>query len=407
MQDLLIRLFVKNHEHTRDPLVRQAYGTMTSLVGITVNLILFTVKFIAGTLSGSIAITGDAVNNLSDAGSSVISLISFKLAGKPADVEHPFGHARIEYIAASTVAIIILLIGVELIKSSVDKILNPSAVTFTWVTAGILILSILAKLWLTHFNANLGKRIGSSVMKATAADSLSDVLATTVVLISAALSPVIHFQLDGYMGIAVALFIMNAGLGILKETLDSILGQGPTEELAEQIETYIHRYPGVSGIHDLVAHNYGPGRWFASVHVEVDAAVDILVSHDLVDTIERDIMHELGVHLVIHMDPIVKDDPKINEYSQLTQEIVTAVDPALTVHDFRLVRGLAFKKLVFDVTVPYDCRKSDQQILDEIELSLKAKQIHAVITIDRSYLSASNYKIKKSRITTSGPHDTH
>ncbi len=397
MQNFLIRRFVKNHENTKSPDVRQAYGTMTSVVGIVVNVFLFVIKFIAGTLSGSIAITGDAVNNLSDAGSSIISLISFRISNKPADLEHPFGHARIEYIAASTVAVIILLIGVELIQTSIGKIRQPSEVDFTLLTAGILIFSILAKLWLTRFNASLGKRIGSSVMKATAADSLADVMATTVVLISAVLSPMIGFQLDGYMGIAVALFIMNSGLGILKETLDSILGQGPTEELAEQIEEYIHRYPGISGIHDLVAHNYGPNRWFASVHVEVDASVDILVSHDLVDTVERDIMSELGIHLVIHMDPVVKDDPQINEYCHLTEEIVTAVDESLTLHDFRLIRGSAFKKIVFDVTVPYDCKKSDQQILDEIEASMKAKHIHAVITIDRSYLSKSNYKIKKSR----------
>lgn len=397
MQNFLIHRFVKNYNNTKHPDVRQAYGTLTSIVGIVVNVFLFVIKFVAGTLSGSIAITGDAVNNLSDAGSSVISLISFKLSNKPADLEHPFGHARIEYIAASTVAVIILLIGVELIQTSVGKIRQPSEVDFTWLTAGILIFSILAKLWLTRFNASLGKRIGSSVMKATAADSLADVMATTVVLISAVLSPMIGFQLDGYMGIAVALFIMNSGLGILKETLDSILGQGPTEELAEQIEEYIHRYPGISGIHDLVAHNYGPNRWFASVHVEVDAAVDILVSHDLVDTVERDIMSELGIHLVIHMDPVVKDDPQINEFRQMTEDIVTSVDESLSVHDFRLVRGSAFKKIVFDVTVPYDCKKSDQLILDEIEAAMKSKHINAVITIDRSYLTKSNYKIKKSR----------
>ncbi len=397
MQKFLIHRFVKNHDNIKNPEVRQAYGTMSSSVGIVVNLLLFTIKFVAGTLSGSIAITGDAVNNLSDAGSSVISLISFKISNKPADLEHPFGHARIEYIAASTVAIIILLIGVELIKSSIGKIRQPSPVDFTWMTACILIFSIAAKLWLTRFNSSLGKRIGSTVMKATAADSLADVMATTVVLFSAVISPLIGFQLDGYMGIAVALFIMNSGLGILKETLDSILGQGPTEELSEQIENYIHRYPGISGIHDLVAHNYGPNRWFASVHVEVDAAVDILISHDLIDTIERDIMSELSIHLVIHMDPVVKDDPLLNEFCTLTKSIVSAVDDSLTLHDFRMVRGSALKKLVFDVTVPYDCKKNDHQILDEIESELKKQHINAVITIDRSYLTSSNYKIRKSR----------
>ncbi|MZQ96304.1 MAG: cation diffusion facilitator family transporter [Acidaminobacter sp.] len=397
MQEFLIHRFVKNYDNIKSPEVRQSYGTMTSIIGIVVNLLLFTIKFVAGTLSGSIAITGDAVNNLSDAGSSVISLISFKISNKPADLEHPFGHARIEYIAASTVAIIILLIGVELIQSSIGKIRHPSPVDFTWLTAGILVFSIAAKLWLTRFNSSLGKRIGSTVMKATAADSLADVMATTVVLFSAVISPLIGFQLDGYMGIAVALFIMNSGLGILKETLDSILGQGPTEELSEQIENYIHRYPGISGIHDLVAHNYGPNRWFASVHVEVDAAVDILISHDLIDTIERDIMSELSIHLVIHMDPVVKDDPLLNEFCSLTQGIVSAVDDSLTLHDFRLVRGSTFKKLVFDVNVPYDCKKGDQQILDEIEFALKKQHINAVITIDRSYLTSSNYKIKKSR----------
>jgi cation diffusion facilitator family transporter len=396
MRELLIRQFVKNHKDVTNNVVREQYGQMTSVVGIVVNLFLFISKFVVGTLAGSVSITGDAVNNLSDAGSSVVSLVSFKISGKPADVEHPFGHARIEYIAASVIAIVILLIGTELIRSSVNKILNPSPIDFNVITAAVLVFSIIAKLWLTHFNTNIGKRIGSTVMKATAADSLADVMATSAVLASAIIGPWIGIQLDGYMGIVVALFIMFSGLKILKETMDSILGQGPTEALIEQIETYIRKYEGVSDIHDLVAHNYGPNRWFASVHAEVDASVDIMVSHDLIDSIERDIAADLNIHLVIHMDPVVKDDPFVDALSQLTRSVIEKVDDTLTMHDFRVVKGSKTHKLIFEVTVPYTCRMSDHQILEAIESGLTKENhsLYAVITIDRSYLSSSNYMIK-------------
>jgi cation diffusion facilitator family transporter len=392
MSNFLVRHFVKNYEDVTDHGVREEYGKMTSIVGIAVNVFLFVSKFIVGTMSGSIAITGDAVNNLSDAGSSVISFVSFKISGKPADPEHPFGHARIEYIAASVVAVIILLIGSELIKSSIGKILRPTEVDFTWITGSVLVFSIVAKLWLTRFNTRIGKRIGSAVMKATAADSLADVMATTAVLASALISPLIGIQLDGYMGIVVAVFIMISGIKILKETMDSILGQGPTEELIEQIENYIYKYEGVIGIHDLVAHNYGPGRWFASVHVEVDAAVDIMVSHDLVDLIERDIATDLNIHLVIHMDPVVKDDPFVDGLCELTSHVVETVDDTLSMHDFRVVKGSSIHKLIFDVTVPHTCKMNDKQIISAIESGFRKenKKLYPVVTIDRAYFSTYN-----------------
>ena len=298
--------------------VREQYGKKSSLIGIFVNVFLFIIKFAVGTLFHSVAVVADAVNSLADAGSSVISLISFKLSSKPADEKHPFGHERIEYIASSVVAVFILLLGIELLKTSFNKIVRPDEIEFSFVVVGVLLFSIAAKLWLYGFNIKLAKRIDSSMLRATAADSLSDVLATSSVLLSTILSPLLGFQLDGYVGILVSVFIMMSGLNILKETLDFLLGQVPSGELVELIDSYVKKYDGVLGIHDLVIHNYGPRRYFASVHVEVDAKEDILVSHDLIDNIERNIAQDLGIHLVIHLDPIITDDPFVNELRELT-----------------------------------------------------------------------------------------
>jgi cation diffusion facilitator family transporter len=388
MTDFLVKHFVKNHEDFQDARVRAQYGKMSSLVGVFVNVILFTIKFVVGRLFHSVAITADAVNNLSDAGSSIISLVSFKLSGKPADKQHPFGHERIEYLASSVVGLLIVLLGLELLKTSFSKILHPDAISFSFLTVAVLVFSIGAKLWLYKFNIKLGKRLDSSMMKATATDSLSDVLATSSVLLSTIISPLLGFQLDGYMGMVVSFLIMFSGINILKEMLDTLLGQKPSAELVNQLEDYFGKYEGVLGIHDLVIHSYGPRRSFVSVHVEVDAKKDILESHDLIDNIEREIARDLDIHLVIHMDPLTMDDPDVNKWWEMTTQIVSEVDSSLSMHDFRVVKGVTHTNLIFDVVIPYQCTKKDDQVIEEITKKIKEKEqsLYAVINIDRSYL---------------------
>jgi len=393
----LARLFIKNREDVKDRKVRKQYGNLSSIAGITVNLILFITKFVVGTLSGSIAIVGDGFNNLSDAGSSVISFISFRMSSKPADKEHPFGHARIEYISSSVVAVIILFIGFELMKTSVGKIFNPEAVAFSIAIVVVLVLSILLKLWLYRFNKKIGVYIGSTLMEATAADSLSDVLATSVVLLSVFIERFANFKADGYMGVIVSVFIIVSGVKILRETVDSIIGSGPSKELTTLIENFIRKYDGVLGIHDLVVHDYGPGHCFASAHVEVDANEDLLKSHDLIDNIERDISIDHGIHLVVHLDPIVTDDPYVNELKQVTEKIVGDIDSSLSIHDFRVVRGHTHTNLIFDVLVPYQCKLSEGAIQEKIidKISEIDKKLYVVLTIDRSFVSSPNQKTMK------------
>jgi len=388
MCDSLLKYFIRNYKDVKDSNVREQYGKLGSIVGIVVNMFLFIIKFAVGTLAHSVSITGDAVNNLSDAGSSLITLVSFKMSNKPPDKDHPFGHARIEYIAASIVGFVILLIGWELIKTSYDKILHPNAIEFSIITVFILVFSILAKLWLYRLNIKVGKRINSSVMQATAADSLSDVMATSAVLASTIISPLINFQLDGYMGVAVAIFIMRSAINILKDMLDTLVGKMPSNELINMIVSYIRKYHGVMGIHDLVVHDYGPHRCFASVHVEVDARVDVLESHDLIDNIERDIAADLGIPLVIHMDPVVLDDPFVDEMYQLTKQVINKMDTSLSIHDFRVVKGATHTNIIFDVTIPFHYEKEEGEILGEITRGIKETNVnlYPVITIDRSYV---------------------
>lgn len=367
---------------------RERYGNISSIIGILANIVLFAAKFAVGTLFHSVAVVADAVNSIADAGSSVISLVSFKLSSKPPDEKHPFGYERIEYIASSVVAVLILLLGVELLKDSVDKIIHPGEIEFSFVLVGVLLFSIITKLGLYSLNIKWSKLLDSSMLKATAMDSLSDVLATSVVLISIILSPLLGIQLDGYMGIIVSGFIIMSGINILRETINSLLGQVPSAELVEAISTHVSKYDGVLGIHDLVVHNYGPRRHFASVHIEVDAKKDVLESHDLIDNIEQDIMRDLGIELVVHMDPIITDDPEVNELRALTAKVVAGVDPCLSMHDFRMVKGYTHSNLIFDVVVPFQCKKEAHEIIKEITKKIKEhnKNLNAVITIDRSYI---------------------
>lgn len=378
----------KESINLHDTDLRERYGKISSFVGIFVNVFLFAIKLFVGRLFHSVAVTADAVNNLSDAGSSVFSLVSFKLAGMPADKEHPFGHERIEYLASSVVGFLIILLGVELLKTSFEKILHPDEIVFSMLTVGVLLFSIVVKFFLYFFNMRLGKRFNSSVMKATAVDSLSDVLATSSVLLSTVVSPLIGLQLDGYMGVAVSILIMISGINILREMLDTLLGEKPAAELVERIENAIKKYDGVLGVHDLVIHSYGPRRFFATAHVEVDAKNDVLASHDLIDNIEREVEEQLNIHLVLHMDPLTMDDPDVNRWREMTKEIVAEVNESLSMHDFRVVKGVTHTNLIFDVVVPYQCQKNDRQVIEEITQKIQAQgeNLFPVITIDRSYV---------------------
>ena len=386
MTDLLCKLFVTDHQNTSDPRVRRRYGTMVSIVGIVLNLLLAAGKFTAGLLFGAISIQADAVNNLSDAGSQIISLVSFRIAARPADRAHPFGHARIEYVASMIVSFIILVVGWELLSESFSKVLNPVSTLFSWVSVAVLAVSVLAKLWLFLFNRKVGKKINSSVMRATATDSLSDAGATLAVLIATLIYKFTGLDIDAYMGILVALLILWGGVKILNETKNSILGEGPSEETVSEIQSVVNQYEGVLGIHDLVVHNYGPGRIMASLHVEVDGKVDIFKSHDMIDQIERRLRTQCGIEATIHMDPIVTDDPQVDHLHALALESVRQIDERLKIHDFRIVPGHTHTNLIFDVQAPFELSMSDEELRRALSEKIQAAepQCFAVVTVDRS-----------------------
>lgn len=336
--------------------MREGYGKLAGLTGIVVNALLCAGKLLAGALSGSVSIMADAINNLSDAASSIVTLLGFKLAAKPADDAHPYGHQRVEYLAGLTVAALILLIGAELVKSSIQRILHPEAVAFTAVGAAVLLLSIAAKLWLCLFYRKLGKSIRSEALLASAADSRNDVASTAAVLAAYAFAYFTHIQIDGWAGLLVAVFILWSGVGIAKDTIDPLLGEAPDEALVHAIAQEIRSYDArVLGIHDLIVHDYGPGRRFASVHVELDAREDVLEAHELIDNIERDVTKKLRVELVIHYDPIVTDDAEVNEVRQRVEAIVTEIDPRLSFHDFRMVRGREHSNVILTLCCPLTC----------------------------------------------------
>lgn len=387
MMKLLVKKWIKHHEDYADSEVRRQYGNLTSIVGILANIFLFAGKFLVGTLVKSVSITADAVNNLSDAGSSVISLVSFKLSSRPADEEHPFGHARYEYIASMVVAVLIILLGTELIRSSFDKILHPEEIDFSFVSIAILLVSILVKVWMYSYNKHYGRLLQSSVMEATAADSLSDCLGTSAVLVSTFLSPILHFNLDGYMGMIVAAFIMVTGGRIIKDTLDDLLGRSPSAEEVREIIDFIKGYEGVLGIHDLMIHDYGPQRRFGSVHVEVSASEDIFVSHDMIDNIEREIQDQLHIQMVIHMDPIDTEDEITNAMREFIKKMIVTIHPDLSIHDFRMVSGTTHTNLIFDCLVPYSVPLNNAEILSKIKenVGLLDKQYYVVVTFDRAY----------------------
>ena len=386
LTSFLVNLFVKNKDKVSDPKTRSAYGTLSSVVGIVLNLLLSLAKLTIGTLFGSIAITADATNNLSDAGSQIVSFISFKISAKPADRDHPFGHARMEYVASMIVSFLILHVGFDLLSESVRKVFSPEPVEFSPVIIVVLSLSVICKLWLALFNRKIGKKISSSVIKATAADSLSDAVATAAVLVSIIVSYFTGFNTDAYMGIAVSVLIFVAGIKILNDTKNSILGSAPEPEVIDGICEIVGRYPDILGIHDMTVHNYGPGNTIASFHAEVDGSKDVFYTHDVIDTAENTIYAELGVRTTIHLDPIVTDDEQVNELRRRVTELVKEIDERLSIHDFRFVPGHTHSNLLFDVCAPFEVKMSDRELKDKVSEAVSRIDANyfAVITVDRA-----------------------
>ena len=387
MTDWLVQRCIRRPEDGSDPAVRQAYGLLSGGVGIVLNLLLSAGKFVAGVLTGSIAVTADAFNNLSDAGSSVVTLVGFRMAAKRADDDHPFGHGRIEYLSGLAVAVAILVVGLELAKSSLEKVLHPVEVAFSWLSVGILCASILVKLWMFFFNRNLSRRIGSAAMMATATDSLSDAAATSAVLLGTLVGHFADLYIVGWVGVLVAVFILRAGWGAAKDTLDPLLGQSPDPELVRGIQETVLGRPEIVGMHDLVVHDYGPGRCMASLHAEVPMDADILVIHDVIDNLERELRRKLGVEVVIHMDPIAVGDPRTDALKAQVTELVRRIDPDMTIHDFRMTAGPEHTNLIFDVAVPYHCRLEDEQVQEAIGAAVKALpgNYYTVVSVDHVY----------------------
>ncbi len=394
MTELLIRLFVRDYRNTEQPQVRERYGKFAGIVGIVSNLLLFAMKAITGLVTGSISIIADAVNNLSDSASSVITLVGFKLSGKPADEEHPYGHARIEYISGLIVSFLILLLGVQLLQESINKIITPEETVFNPAAVLVLVLSCLIKAWQSFFYRKVGRKISSPTIEATAADSRSDVISTLAVLLGLIISRLTSFNLDGYMGVAVALLILWTGVKVVKETSDPLLGIAPSSETVDDIYRTILSYEGILGLHDLHVHMYGEGRTFASVHCEVDANEDVMASHDLVDNIERDFLRDKNIHLVIHMDPVATDDEPTNRLREQVREMLTGISPEITMHDFRVVWGKTHSNVLFDVCVPFGFRYTDSALLDEIAngLYMLGKNYVPVVMVDHSYVPGGKQK---------------
>ena len=387
MTKLLLRLFVKNPEDTSDSRVRAAIGSLSGWVGIACNLLLCLGKGIVGALTGSVSITADALNNLSDASGSIVTLIGFRVADKPADEHHPYGHARAEYLSGLAVAALILVIGLELVKTSAEKIFHPSAVEFSAVAAGVLIASIGVKLWMCLFNRELSKMIGSTALQATAADSRNDCVTTSAVLLAAVIEHFLDIRVDGFFGLGVAAFILYSGWNLAKDTVSPLLGETADPELRQKIVDYIDQQPKVLGYHDLMVHDYGPGQRFASIHVELDHREDPLECHELIDDMERECLRSHNVHLVIHYDPVVTDDPALNALKEQVTDLLHNRDERLRLHDFRMVQGKRHMNLVFDVALPSDLQGQEEDIQRAVEEALNTdgdRAYHVKITFDNA-----------------------
>lgn len=390
MTDLLVKMFVKNYEDTDNISVRTAYGVLASGVGIACNVLLSLAKMMVGMLLHSVSVMADAFNNLSDAGSSIIGLVGVKMAEKPADEDHPFGHGRIEYVAALIVAFLVIEVGFTFFKDSISKIRHPEELRFQMVSIVILGMSILVKLWLGMFNKKLGKKIDSQVMMATAADSLGDVIATAATVVSILFWKVTGINIDGFVGLGVSLVVMWAGIGIARDTLEPLIGEATTPEDYRRIKKFVEKYDGIMGSHDLIVHNYGPGRSMASIHAEVPNNVSIEVSHEIIDRIERDAAKELGIFLVIHMDPLETEDQTVLKVRKKTKKAVEELDSRCSIHDFRMVKGEDQINLIFDLVVPreYSEKKGDELMIRVIERMQEIdKRYQCVITLENSFVA--------------------
>ena len=387
MTNFLIKHFIPNASDVKSPAVRQRYGVVSGFVGILCNALLCTAKIAAGLLTGAVSIVADGINNLSDGGSCVVSLLGFKMAGKPADDKHPFGHGRIEYVAGLIVSFIIVLMGVELAKTSLDKIFQPVEFCFSCIPPGGVGFSFLLKVGLCFFTRKMGDKIDSAVLKATAMDSLSDVAATSAVLAGFVIGYWARVNLDGYLGVLVALFILYTGVSTAKGTLDLLLGEAPDPEFVKQIQQEVLSYPEIIGVHDLIVHNYGPGHSVVSLHAEVPCDVDILKIHDTIDNAERDLKKKFDCEVVIHMDPIITDDKETNEIHQKLSSIVRLLDSRVTIHDFRMVKGSTHTNLIFDIVVPHQFRLTDDQVVESLRQAVKAldARYEIVVNVDKAY----------------------
>lgn len=388
MIKLLTKLFIKDHENVTNAAVRRAYGTMCGLYGIFLNLLLFAGKYFAGVISGSVAITADAFNNLSDAGSSIITLLGFAIAGKKPDPDHPFGHGRAEYLAGLVLSAVIILMGFELVKNSFEKILHPEPISSGLLPAIILVCSILVKFYMCLYNRSVGKKINSAAMQATATDSLSDSVATTVVLLSMGVSYFFHVNIDGYAGLLVAVFILYAGFNAAKDTVSPLLGQAPAPEFVQQVADIVTAHPEVVGIHDLVVHDYGPGRVMVSLHAEVRGDGNIFDLHDAIDTAETELKEQLGCIATIHMDPIEADNTEVSQMRAAVAETLKELDDVISIHDFRMVPGPTHTNLIFDAVVPAGYEKSDEELAASIRQHIHQTwpDRYAVVSIDHSYI---------------------
>ena len=384
--NFLVRRFIKNYQDTKDANVRTSIGKLSGIVGIFSNLFLFVIKFVIGTIVHSVSIQADGVNNLTDAGSNIISILSFHLANKPADKDHPFGHERTETIASLFVGILILVLGFETAKESISKVIHPGSIDFRIASVIILLISIIVKFWMYAYNKKLSKTYDSSLLEATALDSISDVCGTTAVLVSTLLSPVLHFNLDGYMGIVVSGIILYGAYGLLRDMINSLIGEAPDPELVHNIVDMIMAHPAILGVHDMMLHNYGPNKIFASAHVEVDSSKDIFETHDHIDNIEREVKENMNIDLVLHMDPVKVNDLETELYRAKVVEAIHQIDPKWGFHDFRIVSGPTHVNLVFDLVIPFEEKYTQEEIEEMLLKHIESdKKIYFVLTIDHPY----------------------
>lgn len=391
MTELLVKHFIKDYEETEKASVRSSYGVLASIVGVFCNILLFVVKWLTGFFLHSVSVMADAFNNLSDAGSCIVSLVGVKIASKPADEEHPFGHGRMEYIAALVVSFLVLEVGFTFFKEAIGKIKSPEEMKFQIISIVILCVTICVKLWMGHFNKTLGKKIDSKVMMAAATDAMGDVITTSATILSVLVWKFTGINIDGFVGIGVALVVMWAGVGIAKDTLEPLLGEAVPQEEYDKISKFVEKYDGIVGSHDLIVHNYGPTRNMASIHAEVPNDVDIETSHEIIDRIERDVHEQLGIYLVIHMDPIETKNKEVLDAKNKVEDILEALDPNVSIHDFRMVRGKEHSNLIFDLVVPFEYDNDKQYSLTHSLMKLiqiMDERYQCVITLERSYIAS-------------------